>query len=106
MHNESPTPNAHGNKFGKRLAVAACLLSLALPSACRKQPSFSIPIGPNLDNPCEFDHWIVCDHVCAYPRFDHDNCGGCGVSCGDGYCVDGTCGDTCNAPWTDCGNNV
>ncbi len=59
-------------------------------------------------------HWLDCKGTCEAPYMDcdekrsngcevdistHDNCGACGVNCGDATCVDGACKCPDNLAW-------
>jgi hypothetical protein len=45
----------------------------------------------------------ACGDTCADLQTDPDNCGACGVECGDGVCQGGIC--VCPPGTTDCGND-
>lgn len=66
-------------------------LLAALP-ACGKDP----PPAP----PCA---QLECGDACVDPMTDSQNCGRCGLVCGEGACVAGTCTAGCDAPNEVCG---
>lgn len=47
---------------------------------------------------------LECAGSCVTPRTDPDHCGECGVSCGGGFCANGSCSEGCEAPLQRCGN--
>jgi hypothetical protein len=55
---------------------------------------------------CLQPHQINCDGTCFDYLTDPNNCGGCGVVCGEGtYCGDGACVSVCQEDQTYCGGS-
>ncbi len=80
-------------------------MALAIGAGC--------PVDQQFGEVCAIDQ-SVCDDECVQTDADPDNCGACGVVCGDGEVCDGAgscasvcdieavyCGDTCIDPLTD-----
>jgi hypothetical protein len=55
-------------------------------------------------NCCPFERMTICEDGCKFYLTDPDNCGGCGIQCGQfEVCVDGTCEPDCPEGLTLCG---
>jgi stigma-specific protein Stig1 len=115
-------------------ATGILLLSICLAAGCATSSGGgadddgggggSIDAGPGSDAEADSDAAIVdggggggdpdaapcpayqdrCDGVCIPTSVDPDNCGGCGVVCGDQQvCTSGGCTDSCPSGWSECG---
>jgi len=85
-----------GKNHVVNFAVAA--LALLLGACGTGQTRFSIPICDEGGCHCYLPGFVICDHVCVNPDYDHGNCGACGKSCDSGeVCSNGSCGPDCGS---------
>jgi hypothetical protein len=88
-----------------RREQAVGLFLLLLLGACAAEwPRAAIPVceEPGTNCRCLLAGWKLCGDRCVYVAADRSNCGSCGTSCGDRFCVDGSCADTCGS-YPQCG---
>lgn len=92
----------HCGACGVSCGTQACVDGMCVGGDAGLAEDAGVDAGPPPVPVCSLGE-IECGEECVRPDRDPDHCGGCGISCGDGFCVAGSCRPNCDPPLVACG---